>query len=275
MMSLKLPADYHMHTSHSGDSDAPMEEMILRSIELGLDEICLTDHMDIDFPPIEGIPPKMFELDVPPYLSEWRSLSEKYSDRITVRFGVELGLQLCCAEKNRVFAKEYPFDFVIGSVHLDDGKDPYRHDYFEGITEEEGLMLHLTNTLDNLRAFDEFDALGHIDYVTRCFPSGDPYYDPEPYYEVTDAIFDHLIKKEIALEINSYPLRTRDDLIHPLPSLLKRYHDMGGRLITFGADAHRTENVAAGFARAAEIARETGFTEYCSFKNRERIMRKL
>ena len=38
--------DYHMHCDFSRDSKTPMEEMIRRSIELNLKEICFTDHSD-------------------------------------------------------------------------------------------------------------------------------------------------------------------------------------------------------------------------------------
>ena len=40
--------DYHMHSNFSNDSKADMEDMIKRSIDLGLKEICFTDHVDYD-----------------------------------------------------------------------------------------------------------------------------------------------------------------------------------------------------------------------------------
>ena len=40
--------DYHMHSSFSNDSKSDMEDMIKKSIELGLKEICFTDHVDYD-----------------------------------------------------------------------------------------------------------------------------------------------------------------------------------------------------------------------------------
>jgi len=46
---MAIKSDYHMHTSFSGDSTAPMEQMILKGIELGLNSICFTEHMDMDF----------------------------------------------------------------------------------------------------------------------------------------------------------------------------------------------------------------------------------
>ena len=39
-------ADYHVHTNFSPDSDYPMQQVIEDAIELGLDEICITDHID-------------------------------------------------------------------------------------------------------------------------------------------------------------------------------------------------------------------------------------
>ena len=45
--------DFHLHTSFSSDSQAPMESMIQRGIALGLPGICFTEHMDLDFPPGE------------------------------------------------------------------------------------------------------------------------------------------------------------------------------------------------------------------------------
>ena len=39
-------ADYHLHCEFSDDSVTPMERQIARAEELGLDEICFTDHVD-------------------------------------------------------------------------------------------------------------------------------------------------------------------------------------------------------------------------------------
>ena len=39
-------ADYHVHTEFSDDSEYEMEEVVKHAIEIGLDEICFTDHVD-------------------------------------------------------------------------------------------------------------------------------------------------------------------------------------------------------------------------------------
>ena len=46
---MAILADYHMHTSFSGDSEAPMESMIEKGIALGLKHMCFTEHMDMDY----------------------------------------------------------------------------------------------------------------------------------------------------------------------------------------------------------------------------------
>ena len=53
---MAIKADFHLHSSFSGDSEAPMEDMIQKGISLGLTQMCFTEHMDFDFPVSEEIP---------------------------------------------------------------------------------------------------------------------------------------------------------------------------------------------------------------------------
>ena len=39
-------ADYHVHTEFSDDSVYPMEDVIRDALQMGMDEICITDHVD-------------------------------------------------------------------------------------------------------------------------------------------------------------------------------------------------------------------------------------
>lgn len=82
-------ADSHIHSNFSGDSVERLENIAERAIELGMDEITITDHLDLDY--ADGI--KIFELDVPKYIETLKKLKETYRDRIKIKIGVELGLQ--------------------------------------------------------------------------------------------------------------------------------------------------------------------------------------
>ena len=58
---MAIRADYHLHTSFSGDSVTPMEDMILKGIELGLTSMCFTEHMDMDYVYVKSEENGMFE----------------------------------------------------------------------------------------------------------------------------------------------------------------------------------------------------------------------
>ena len=57
----------------------------------------------------------------------------------------------------------------------------------------------------------------------------------------------------------------------PLPEIIKRYLDMGGKLITLGSDAHAKENASYGFDKAKEMLNSLGVFEAYYFKNRQPI----
>ena len=80
--------DYHMHCSFSADSKTPMKDMIEQSINLNLKEICFTDHVDYD---IIGNP--NVKIDYNRYFEELNAYKEKYKDRISIKKGLEMGLQ--------------------------------------------------------------------------------------------------------------------------------------------------------------------------------------
>ena len=75
-----------------------------------------------------------FSLDTDAYFEEKKKLQYEYKDRINIRIGVELGLQPHLGEFYHDYVNRYPFDFVIGSVHVVDGKDPYYGEIFEEIS---------------------------------------------------------------------------------------------------------------------------------------------
>ncbi len=41
-------ADYHVHTEFSDDSVYPMESVVKDAIRMKMDELCFTDHVDME-----------------------------------------------------------------------------------------------------------------------------------------------------------------------------------------------------------------------------------
>ena len=269
---MPVHSDYHMHTHNSGDSTAPMEDMIKRSIELGLTEICFTDHLDYDYPACYDLPEDPFNLDVSSYYEEYKKYADIYKDKIAVRFGVEVGMQTQVASDNLSFVKENDFDFVIASIHLVDKKDPFYPDFWQGDSVENIFKRCFDTTLENIKLFDDYDVLGHLDYISRYVPEGDTTYSYERFADQIDAILKYLIAHDKGLDFNSKVLsKDPDGDPNPCPAALKRFRELGGRIITFGSDAHKPETIACGFERMRQIALDCGFTEYFTFEKRNPI----
>jgi len=261
--------DCHLHSHHSGDSEASMESMIERGIALGLNTMCFTEHNDFDYPDSpDGEPGSIFLLNADSYLYELIQMKEKYAGKIKLLFGVELGLQPECVRANAVFAKNYDFDFIIGSSHVVHGKDPYYPCFFEGRTEEEAYREYFASILENVKKFQNFDVCGHLDYVVRYGPNRDENYGYDKYKDVIDPILTALMDKEKGLEINTAGLRHGMKDANPCRDVLKRYRELGGELITVGSDAHKPEDVAMHFDQASQILKDCGFKYYCVYEKR-------
>ena len=266
---MPILADYHMHTHNSGDSDAPMEDMIKSAIDKGLKEICFTEHQDEDYPTCYDLPEFPFILDVDSYRDEFLHYKELYADMIKMHFGVEVGMQTQVVKENLEFVKKGGFDFVIASIHLVDKKDPYSPSFWGGDTPENIYKRTFEQTLENIKLFTDFDVLGHLDYVSRYAPKGDNTYSYERFADQIDEILLYLIKNDKGLDFNSKLLGNDISLLpNPVPEALKRYKELGGRIITIGSDAHTPEKVACGFEKMCEIAKSCGFDEYFTYEKR-------
>lgn len=268
-MTHHLLWDCHMHSSFSADSQTPMEEMIESAVSRGLQGICFTEHLDPDYPPTpEDLD---FSLDISAYRARLEELQDVYSDRLDIRFGIELGLQPHLAGTFTELAKEVPFDFIIGSSHVVHGYDPYYPDFFRDREETLCYREYFESILENLDAFSSMDVYGHIDYVVRYGPNKNRFYTFSAYEEVLTAILEKLIEKGIGLELNTGGFSYGLGHPNPCEEVLLRYRQLGGELITVGADAHKPDRVAFAFDKAASILWECGFTHYTVFKNRKPV----
>ncbi len=257
--------DQHMHCNFSGDSDALPEDMIKAGIAHGLSGVCFTDHLDYDYPE----EPNIFLLDFDNYFKALSDLREKYADKISVNIGIELGLQPQAAGQNLAVAEKYPFDFIIGSSHVVNHMDPYYPEFFAERNEDEAYMEYFESVLENINSCVDFDVYGHIDYVVRYGPNKNAFYTYEKFKDIIDEILTQLISKGKGIEVNTGGFKY--GLGHPNPTedIIRRYRELGGEIITMGADAHVLEYVAYEFDKTAQIIKDCGFKYYTVFKNRK------
>ena len=264
-------ADIHLYSQYSFDSQELMENQVKRAVETGLPVMCFTDHIDWDFP----IPEMIFDYDVDQYMEEIASLQERYSSRIRILKGVELGMQPQLGDRYRELLQKYPFDYAISSQHLVEKKDPYYPEIFEEYGDAGVFRKYFEETYENLQAFHDADTLGHLDYVVRYGQNGAGEYSFRRYGEIIDEILKLLIRHDIALEVNSAGIRKGLGFPNPHPDVIRRYRELGGKLITVGSDAHVSEDVGRDFPLLEQILKAAGFTETCYFVERTPVFLKI
>ena len=167
--------DYHFHTDFSSDCDEPMQAVIASAKEKGLSALCVTDHYDMDFPVRPEEPDVDFDLDLDSYYRTYHALSEKLVPEFDLRVGVELGVMPSTTKKLNTFVQAHPeLDFIICSLHVVDGMDPYYPEYFEGkdisCATERRRQIFLISAIMQISLKSCFRFLSPVVRVLRSIP---------------------------------------------------------------------------------------------------------
>lgn len=263
-----ITSDFHIHTSFSTDSEAPMESVIQKCISLGLKDIAITDHMDFDFPEdacesYEG----NFTYDVDEHLAEFTRLKNIYGNKINMHYGAELGFADTAIDFYNNLLAKYPLDFAIGSLHIVDNMDPYFPKYWASYESERiAIERYLTKIIESQKLFKSYDSLGHCDYIFRVAPEHKSYEYSE-YSDYFDVILKTLIDEGKALEVNTAGYKYKLGVPNPRPCVLKRYKELGGELITVGSDGHAPEQLAYDYAKCDALLKELGYKYVFVYKD--------
>ena len=253
--------DYHLHTSVSFDSESTALDMAKKAKDIGLREICFTDHCDYNSDKAK----KHYPIDLAEYDNAYSNLEVP---GLKIKRGFEFGLTDWNRAELDAMLDKRNFDFVIGSVHFVDGFDPYDREYWIGKTEREAYLGYLERILECIKIHDRFNVLGHLTYVSRSV------YNPtknlleyRDYREVCDEIFKTLINKDKGIEINTSAVSSLGILL-PSYDFVKRFRELGGKIITVGSDAHSPERVGQHIDKALALAKEV-FGYVCTFDSLE------
>ena len=84
-----------------------------------------------------------------------------------------------------------------------------------------------------------------------------------------------MIRKNVGIELNTGGYHYGLGEPNPCVNIIRRYRDLGGEIITIGADAHTPDKIGYAFDKAADVLRECGFSYYAVFKNRRPVFHKL
>ena len=254
-----LPLDAHVHTTLSPDSNVAIDDYAASALERGIAEIAITDHVDFE-PGAPAFAYTTFE-DRERIV---RGAAERWGPQgVQIRFGVELTYDRSWEADIRAHLARHAYDFTIGSVH-DRVDSPYHPRRVAGWIEGRPLAEVVALSFDEVEAAARsglFDAIGHIDGVKRyLFPHVMPAaFEAAP--ELYEPILHALVESGTALEVNTSGLRYSIEQAFPHPAIVARFHELGGRAVTVGSDAHRLDQLSWGLADGYAIAAEAGFEE--------------
>ena len=259
--------DLHMHTKHSQDAAGySICQAAEKALGIGLAGMAVTDHLDICYAPI-GFP-FYFAHELERRMDFDRAL-EQFGSRLDLLYGVEIGHPYMIPEIAEPFLGTRRFDFILGSVHfLDDGRDIYEIRYTDEAVCMEVLGTYFRDMRKLIR-FGGFDSLAHLDYPLRKMRGVLEPLTAKAFSGEIDDILEQIIRKDIALEINTRGLQDGRNTTEPEPWVLKRYFELGGRLLTIGSDAHTAERIGDKVPEAMEIASEIGFKSFFVYRDRK------
>ena len=263
---MTMLADYHMHTSLSNDSKYHMEDLILKAIELGLDEICITEHSDYG---TMGD----YVVDYEKYYQRYLQLMEVYKDQLTIKFGCEFGVQKHTIKDYQNDFKEYPFDFIILSNHQIDDIEFWTYQYQKDKSQEMYNRGYYQAIYDVMKAFDDYSVLGHLDMIKRYDQLG--IYPDELMKDIIIDILKYAIEHGKGIEVNTSCFRYGLNDLTPSRTILKWYYELGGKIITIGSDTHEEGHVGYQIAYVKEELKKIGFKEFCTFEKMQPIFHKL
>lgn len=268
-----LLCDMHTHSNNSFDAKNSVDEMCRVAILRGVKVLAVTDHCEA---PSIGLGADCefgcFDELIPQSIYDARDARLKYGGRLRVLTGLELGEPMHEPELTRRALAYGEYDFVLASVHnIRSYRDFYYMDY-KTVDVAEVLRKYFDELIETA-AFPHYDSLAHITYPLRYIKATfGKLPDLSPYSAQIDEAFKILIKNNKSLEINVSGLFKALGTTLPDVDLVKRYRELGGRLITIGTDAHSVEFVGKGLEQGIDVAKRAGFGEYAYYVKHEPIM---
>ncbi|WAJ26054.1 histidinol-phosphatase HisJ family protein [Lacrimispora xylanolytica] len=268
-------ADYHVHTDFSDDSNYPMEAVVEDAIQMGMDEICFTDHVDYgikcDWDSGPGIPYRdgklLANVDYPLYAETIRQFQYIYGSRITIRMGMEFGMQTHTIPQYETLFKRYAFDFIILSVHEVDDKEFWTQEFQKGRTQKEYNERYYLELYELVKTYKNYSVLGHLDLITRYDPNG--IYPFEKVRPLITEILKIVIQDGKGIEVNTSSRRYGLKDLTPSRDILKLYRELGGTILTIGSDSHEKKHLGAYITDTKRELLSLEFHRYCTFHKME------
>ncbi|MFK7693724.1 histidinol-phosphatase [Paenibacillus sp. HJGM_3] len=261
--------DLHTHHERCGHALGGIRDYIEAAVSEGLQVIGISDHSPYFGHPDEQPWPQvaMAKRDFAVYVAEVLRLKELYKGQIEVLLGVESDFFPEHAEAYRRVYEQYPFDYIIGSVHQSGGVSIFNKKRWKGLTEAQQIEqkeLYYDLIQQSARS-GMFQILGHIDAMKGFYPA---------FSAIQTQAVEYTLKiigeTGMAIEINTSG-KTKDvGGWYPADDILEMALHYGVD-VTFGSDAHKPSRVGDEWDQVAARLKEIGFKDWVFFRQKERV----
>ena len=260
-----MRVSYHNHTNWS-DGAGTLAAMIQAARQAGLDELGISDHFVL-YPGRQQVEWSMDVDLLGDYVLNLRAAAGE-TRGLTLRLGVEADYFPETVEQLRETLAEYPFDYVIGSVHYVDGfpiDSDARHWEALSVEERNEKWRLYWVRVRQLAESGAYDFVGHLD-----LPKKFGYRPTVDLGREADAALDAIAAADMAIEINTAGWSLPAGEAYPSLELLRAARRRSIPLL-INADAHFPEYLTRNFDRAAALARQAGYTELARYERRKRF----
>ena len=261
-------ADYHVHPGYSLDATGTVDQYCRRALELGIREICFTTHYDSDpyrkeidpFVQVDGQIVALSEESVNRYIDDVRGAGEKYGPSgLTVRVGLEVDFAPHIEERLRRELTQFDLDYRLGAVHCLDhiaiSASDEAEEYFK--TKSAGEML--SEYYGVLRCAVQsglFEVMAHLDIYKKY---GLGFYGEEVltgHRGLVEPVLELMTENHIGIEINTGVLRKGHEEFCPGLEIVKLALEKGVKIVAYGSDAHRIDQLGGGIQKAHAAVEE-------------------
>ncbi|MCB9048812.1 MAG: histidinol-phosphatase [Lewinellaceae bacterium] len=273
------PANYHTHTTFSDGLEVP-EAYVLEAMNQKLAACGFSDHAPILFDPSR---PHVFmsPLQLSDYLAEIERLKKVYSGRVQVYKSLEVDYVPGVVSVDSEHIRNAGLDYTIGAVHFVDYYPKGRPWYFAG--SERGFARGLEEIFRNdIRACIQRyynlvremvqlhppDIVAHLDLVKKINPGGRYFSEQAPWYrEEVGKTLEGIANAGLIMEVNTQGYY-KHGAEEPYPSrwVISLAKELGIPM-HLASDAHRPQDVAAGFPPVMEMLYDIGLSTLRIFEH--------
>ena len=254
-----IKQNLHTHSLYCDGYDT-IEDMVLMAIDKGFNILGFSGHGWLAHDDCS-----MDEEHERRYVSDVLAMKKKYQSQIVIYLGIEEDYD------GKIFQHD-PFEFIIGSVHMNDSREGLISvDYSDEVFRET-----LSHAYDNdMRAYaksyyekviacskrEEVDIMGHIDLIMK-FNEDERYiaFDDPVYVGYACKAIDAIIANDKIIEVNTGAIsRGYRKTPYPDKRLLAYIHEKKGRIM-LTSDCHDRRMLDCAYPETLALIKSCGFT---------------